>query len=353
MSGVAPASTPKIKTRILIISDTHGLKPKPKLSTDASTEDELGQDDIVWMRTGFREPLAEADVVLHCGDLTKRSRVSEYRDTFAMLRSIRAPLKLVIAGNHDFALDEPYFYREWNGSKDTVDAVQDIINTAKADGVRYLTEGSHTFTLANGARLKIFASPYTPSYGGWAFQYDEGHDFNIPSDADIAMTHGPARGILDLAGTPGSYTKAGCPHLFESIYRAKPKIHCCGHIHEAWGGRLVRWREGDGGPTRVASVVCAEGSESMTMEDLMPDRFTQDEETVRTKLNSLIQMSQQRGVHVDLSEGPRRLTPGEQTLFLNASILNRRYQPVHLPFLVDVELDRAEVTSLVQMPEQN
>ncbi|KAF7548610.1 hypothetical protein G7Z17_g6939 [Cylindrodendrum hubeiense] len=322
----APASTPKIKTRILIISDTHGFKPKPKLDADSTTDDELTQSDTKWVRTGFREPLAEADVVLHCGDLTKRSRVSEYRDTFNMLRAIRSPLKLVIAGNHDFALHESYFYREWNGSKETVDKVQNIIKAAEADGVQYLTEGVHTFTLGNGARLKIFASPYTPSYGGWAFQYDNGHDFKIPSDTDIAMTHGPPRGILDIAGMSGSGIKAGCPDLLEAIYRAKPKIHCFGHIHEAWGSQLVRWQEGDGGPTRVASVVRSEDSIHTTMADIRPDPLTQDEETVKVKMKSLIEMSQRRGAHIDLSGGPNRLTAGEQTLFVNASIMDMRYR---------------------------
>ncbi|KAH7020064.1 Metallo-dependent phosphatase-like protein [Ilyonectria destructans] len=339
-----PASTTKIKTRILIISDTHGFKLKPKLDSDPTTEDELSQDDIRWVRTGFREPLPEADVVLHCGDLTKRSKVSEFKDTFDMLRAIRAPLKLVIAGNHDLVLDEPYWYREWNGPKKTVDKVQGIVKAAEDDGVQYLTEGVHHFALDNGALLKVFASPYTPIYGGWAFQYQNSHDFNIPSDVDVAMTHGPPRGILDLAGMPGSSTKAGCPDLLEAVYRAKPKIHCFGHIHEAWGSQLIRWKGGDDGPTRVQSVVSSEDSNQTTMADIMPDPFTQDEEALKAKTKSLIEMSQQRGAYIDLSEGPNRLAVGEQTLFVNAAIMNMRYRPVQLPWLIDVELEKAEAT---------
>ncbi|KPM40447.1 hypothetical protein AK830_g6117 [Neonectria ditissima] len=317
--------TPKIKTRILIISDTHGFTPKPKLVDDASTEDELSQEDVMWVRTGFREPLAQADVVLHCGDLTKRSRVSEFSDTFAMLRAVRAPLKLVIAGNHDSALDKGWYEREWGQSNEVIDQVQDIVQAARSDGVHYLTEGVYSFTLENGARLKVYASQYTPSYGGWAFQYDIRHDFNIPSDVDVAMTHGPPRGILDFAGMTG--THAGCPDLYDAVYRAKPKIHCFGHIHEAWGCQLVQWGSGN--------------TQGMKVRDIMPNRVTQDAETMEARRHKLIEMSQKRGAYVDLSEGPGRAVAGEQTLFVNAAIMDMRYRATHLPWIVDVELERA------------
>ncbi|KAK7425820.1 hypothetical protein QQZ08_007669 [Neonectria magnoliae] len=324
--AAAPSSTPKIKTRILIISDTHGFTPKLKLDTDPSTEDELSQEDVMWVRTGFRQPLASADVVLHCGDLTKRSRVSEFSDSFAMLRAIHAPLKLVIAGNHDFALDKDWYEDEWGGSEEVMHQVHDIVQAARADGVHYLTEGVYSFTLDNGALLKVYASQYTPSYGGWAFQYNNGHDFKIPPDVDVAMTHGPPRGVLDFAGMTG--THAGCPDLYDAVCRAKPKVHCFGHIHEAWGSQLVHWQSHD--------------AKQMSMRDFMPNRATQDAETMKARRQKLIEMSQQRGVHVDLSQGPDRAVAGEHTLFVNAAIMDMRYRATHLPWLVDVELDKAE-----------
>ncbi|KAK7419501.1 hypothetical protein QQX98_003270 [Neonectria punicea] len=325
--AAAPSSTPKIKTRILIISDTHGFTPKPKLDADPSTEDELSQEDVMWVRTGFRQPLASADVVLHCGDLTKRSRVCEFSDSFAMLRAIRAPLKLVIAGNHDSALDKGWYEDE---SDDSSKEVMD--QAARADGVQYLTEGVYSFTLDNGALLKVYASQYTPSYGGWAFQYNNGHDFKIPPGVDVAMTHGPPRGILDFAGMSG--THAGCPDLFDAVSRAKPKIHCFGHIHEAWGSHLVRWRSHD--------------TKQMSMRDVMPNRVTQDAETMKARRQNLIEMSQQRGVHVDLAQGPDRAVVGERTLFVNAAIMDMRYRATHLPWLVDVELDKADGSEINQ-----
>ena len=50
-------------------------------------------------------PLQRADVALHCGDLTASSKRTDFRTSLEMLKSREAPLKLVIAGNHDFTMD--------------------------------------------------------------------------------------------------------------------------------------------------------------------------------------------------------------------------------------------------------
>ncbi|KAJ2977447.1 hypothetical protein NUW58_g7813 [Xylaria curta] len=36
--------------------------------------------------------------------------------------------------------------------------------------------------------------------------------------------------------------RAGCPDLFAAVARARPRLHCFGHIHEGWGAKLVAWR---------------------------------------------------------------------------------------------------------------
>lgn len=326
-----PRASSTVKTRILIISDTHGSEPKAKPDDGwPTTEDELDQDDLKWARTGWREPLPEADVVLHCGDLTLRSTVPEYQATFDVLRSIRAPLKLVIAGNHDTALDEHFWINEARGTKRTMNQVRDIVEAAKADGVRYLTEGVHEFTLDNGARFKVFASQWTPVFGGWAFQYDDGHDFKIPEGIDVAMTHGPPNGILDFAGMTG--TRAGCPDLLRAVTRAKPKIHCFGHIHEAWGSLLATWDD---------DKIDQERSKAVGLKGLRPNRVTQDEETYKATKAKLIKMSRQRGAHLDLTEGDYHLVQGEKTLFVNAAIMSIQYRAIQLPWLIDVDLAKA------------
>jgi hypothetical protein len=84
-----PTLTSSVKTRFLIISDTHSASP----------DQNAGDDGFA-----FRPPLPKADVLLHCGDLTMLGLLHEYEKTLDMLESIDAGLKLIIAGNHDISL---------------------------------------------------------------------------------------------------------------------------------------------------------------------------------------------------------------------------------------------------------
>jgi predicted phosphodiesterase len=351
-------SSPTIKTRILIISDTHSTVPQTKEDNPADTEDELNTPGgPLRVPTGFRFPLPEADVVLHCGDLTKRGAPSEIRKTFSMLRGLRSPLKLVIAGNHDTALDKMHIdNQDDEGLEEHREALQ-IAKEAEEDGVKYLTEGTYSFDLPNGARLRIFASPYTPKYGYWAFQYEYGeYNFDIPSDVDIAMTHGPPLGILDRTSRKDN---AGCGTLFRSLYHARPQIHCFGHIHEAWGAELMQWKPK---PDLLSLEGSATTQGSETTQSIISPATVLDRENSRliytltpppmaipTNTNlidmeaheRLLEMSKDRGCYVDLTEGENLLKKGEQTLFVNASIMSVRYRPSQMPFVVDVDLPRA------------
>lgn len=53
------------------------------------------------------------------------------------------------------------------------------------------------------------------------------------------MTHGPPRNILDLCPSGN----VGCDHLLAALNRAKPLLHCFGHIHEGHGARTISWDE--------------------------------------------------------------------------------------------------------------
>jgi Icc-related predicted phosphoesterase len=71
----------------------------------------------------------------------------------------------------------------------------------------------------------------------------------IPLDTDILITHGPAKGYLDLT-LRGDVT--GCPYLLEKITELKNlKLFVHGHIHEAYG----RVDFPDGGVFLNASVL--------------------------------------------------------------------------------------------------
>ena len=145
-------STPQtVKTRVLIISDTHCA---PFTSASSSQ--------------AFRPPLPSADVLIHCGDLTVIGTPSEYHDTLDTLAAIDAPVKLVIAGNHDRTLDKTWMKNhEWmlRGKKweDEYEEARKIWfgeqGRARKEGVTMLEEGVHKVELGNGAVLTVSGSP--------------------------------------------------------------------------------------------------------------------------------------------------------------------------------------------------
>ena len=120
------------KTTFLILSDTHDLDL-----------------DLLGSKHPLRQDLPRVDVVLHCGDLTYRTGEANYTKAIRLLGSFKAELRLVIAGNHDVALDAsqcPDY--EINRYFEAMDSMTG--RYAKEHGVMYLTEGVHEFTLKNG-----------------------------------------------------------------------------------------------------------------------------------------------------------------------------------------------------------
>ncbi|KAI2470810.1 Metallo-dependent phosphatase-like protein [Annulohypoxylon bovei var. microspora] len=321
-----------IKTRFLIFSDTHGMK--------FSAEN---------------YPHHPVDVVIHCGDLTEESKIAEFRTSLNLLKSINAPLKLVIAGNHDFTLDIPMFKRKIAEAKPSLEPelvakeygsfgeAREPFEEAKDAGIVFLDEGTHRFILNNGAALTVYASPHTPSLGDWGFQYhpQDGHDFSIQDGTDIVITHGPPRGIMDLTC---SQERAGCPDLFAAVARACPKLHCFGHIHEGWGAKLVSWREKISDiPSHFADI---DNNKSVVIETLrrfQRSKINEDKtETATTRSNEAKLCAEGICRHTSHCIGDdNELLEGSQTLFVNAAIQGDEEQPIQLPWLVDIELSRA------------
>jgi hypothetical protein len=152
--GMSTPTTPSthVKTRFLILSDTHSAEPSQNLGNGNAP---------------FRPPLPRADVLLHCGDLTIIGHLEEYEKTLGMLESIEADLKLVIAGNHDITLDEEYYARkgQYMHRGDAYDKELPakaremwMGERAKRAGVTYLEEGTYAFKLKNGANLRVYTS---------------------------------------------------------------------------------------------------------------------------------------------------------------------------------------------------
>jgi Icc-related predicted phosphoesterase len=298
-----------VTSRFLIISDTHSVN----------------FDDVKKCDGTFYPPFPKADVILHCGDLTGVGRLQELRQFVEMMREMDAELKLVIAGNHDMTLDSNY----WKGhmannftEEEHKEAVEIMTGwRAKEAGITYLTEGLNTFTLKNGARFTIYTSPYTPEFCDWGFPYERYQDrFNtsyqvnenttsiavnpIPDhgSVDIVMTHGPPLHVLDECAN--GYV--GCNSLLRAVSRCRPRLHCFGHIHEGHGAQIVTWKEDEAMLGKQPME-----RERRTLENKFPEA------------------------------GPCHVEYGKETLMVNAAIMDVHYNPVNKPWLLDLELPRA------------
>ncbi|KAH7117111.1 Metallo-dependent phosphatase-like protein [Dendryphion nanum] len=334
-------ATPTIKTRILIISDTHNASLYPSSTSSSSSTNAFPPP--------FRTPLPTADVLLHCGDLTMVGHLHEYEQTLSMLRSIDAPLKLVIAGNHDISLDSEFYARRGQSMQRLRSPDPDLPRRARElwtgqrareAGIVYLEEGVYEFGLGNGARLRVYASPYQPEFCDWAFPYWRHQDrFNpvhqstpesvsivenpVPDfpSIDVLMTHGPPLGIRD-ATTSGE--NVGCEHLLRAARRCRPRLHCFGHIHEAWGAERVRWKEGDGD----------EGGGREKWED-----YVERKEEVAVDETK---MKEDGAVFIDITkEGGNEVVFGTETMMVNASIMTHSYTPHQGPWVVDLDLEKS------------
>ncbi|KAK2029174.1 hypothetical protein LX32DRAFT_639335 [Colletotrichum zoysiae] len=268
--------------------------------------------------------------------------MAEYKTTLRLLRKIDAPLKLFIAGNHDLSLDPPSLRKKIEEAERANNEVFDsrsvdqelldigrLIDEAKAGQIVFLEEGNHEFVLGNGAILKVYASPYTPSTEGWAFGYST-HDFNIDTGTDVVITHGPPRGVFDIAGDG---KRIGCPQLFRAVARSQPKIHCFGHVHRGWGARLVTWKKQlSEVPTHLTDI---DNLNSSVLEHL-GNRHEPDDvaEARRERLGRYKSQGHCRASHC--ADGVDTLKPG-QTLFVNAA--NKGSDELdQVPWIVEVDL---------------
>ncbi|KAK3067113.1 hypothetical protein LTR53_016213, partial [Teratosphaeriaceae sp. CCFEE 6253] len=342
---------PTVKTRVLIISDTHcaGLKQRDGSGTPA---------------LAFEAPLPAADLLIHCGDLTDHGTLEEYHRTLDMLKEIEAPVKLVIAGNHDLTLDRDFVLghlEQQDLTKEVAefelsqmhDLWQGPHGRAKSEGVTFLDEGVHSIRLQNGAQLTVYASPYTPEYQDWGFPYGPEEDrFNTPemslSDAtntascpipsftdietpiDILISHGPPYQNLSQAV---SGIDAGCPHLLRAVMRCRPLVHCFGHIHEGWGAEIVKWSDRVDAITSTPTTIneWKDGAwHSGVAHNGLQSVSVNEEKTV-----------ERHAAYLDISRDGSRLHHGTETVLVNAAIMDVRSRPNNAPWLLDLELPQA------------
>ena len=166
------------------------------------------------------------DLLIHAGDFSyvgKMVDVMELNQWFGKLKQNGIVKEIVaVAGNHDFiAQKNPSWTKET------------FTNCIYLDG-----ETCEVFG------LKIFGSPYTPSFGQWAFMKDRGPQIayywkQIPDDTEVLITHGAPYGILDevdrgiVSGVEGGREHVGCEELIKRVNQlSNLKLHCFGHLHD-------------------------------------------------------------------------------------------------------------------------
>ncbi|OAQ95986.1 hypothetical protein LLEC1_01667 [Akanthomyces lecanii] len=229
------------RTRIVCISDTHNCTVK----------------------------LPPGDVLIHAGDITNQGSFSELSKAVKWLEGLQYEAKIIIAGNHDITLDADFFAkhgRDFHNKKP--ESHEECLALVKdSPSLIYLQHETATIRLSapTGPRteLVVFGSPLAPAFQKWAFYYppcyqdlscgvephsplksmsDKLSPFpweGIPARADIIVTHTPPRDHCDDRG--GVERPAGCEALRRALWRVRPRLAVCGHMHEGRGVSRISW----------------------------------------------------------------------------------------------------------------
>ena len=167
------------------------------------------------------------DILIHAGDFTSNRNLEQTRSFLTWYSSLDVPHKVLVSGNHDLS----------SAASNTFSEV-----LKQFPNIIYLYNASVTI---NG--IKIWGSPYSNTFGRWAFMKDD-KDLakiwrSIPVDTDIVVTHGPAYGRGDrVENAYGKDPNAGSLDLYNRLAKLRRlKLHVTGHIHEAAGLYLGKW----------------------------------------------------------------------------------------------------------------
>ncbi len=173
----------------------------------------------------------DGDILIIAGDVFNKGYEHEIQKFDAYLATLPHKHKIMIAGNHDWAL-----------AYATPEEIKTLITNAV-----YLQDSGIELE-----GIKFWGSPWQPEFCDWAFNLPRGKLLAevwslIPDDIDVLITHGPPYGILDQNDI-GQHV--GCLDLLEALDRVQPKLHIFGHIHES-AGKLEK-----DGITFVNACIC-------------------------------------------------------------------------------------------------
>jgi Icc-related predicted phosphoesterase len=203
-----------MSNKICVISDTHNYHDQIKINA--------------------------CDILIHCGDATGTGTKKQIVDFAKWFEKQPAKHKIFSPGNHEL-----FFEKSLPDSKLW-------FKEACPSGTLLI----HEYIELDG--LKIFCSPYTPTFFNWAFMKNRGDEIlkywkTIPEGLDILITHGMPYQILDDVLNWNDITSVGCIDLRAELERIRPRVFAGGHLHTC-GGKSMKV----GNTTYYNAAVCTE-----------------------------------------------------------------------------------------------
>ena len=149
------------------------------------------------------------DLLIHCGDWSFFGKSEKAMDRFIeWFAEQPARHRLLTCGNHEYPV--------------------------QADPAKWRRRVRNATLLLNESitnqGIKLWGSPVSPVDGAFGMSSEAEREklyATIPEDTDILITHGAPKGILSGEG--------GCAALRRAVIRVKPRLHCFGHVHSAYG----------------------------------------------------------------------------------------------------------------------
>ncbi|RDW57606.1 hypothetical protein BP6252_13688 [Coleophoma cylindrospora] len=227
--------------------------------------------------------IPDGDIFIHAGDMTDYGNVAEFTTVLKWVQDLPHKVKILIAGNGDATLDNPYSQQNARLQNLKTDKIRNRFNPEalalftspdmRAKGIHYLDREVRTvaYYRVRGSdtlrELNIYGNPLMPEFSPnrWPFTYpphkspeaDEAWS-KAPTAQDtvpIWVTHSPPLDRLDIANVAGF---SGCAVLAEKIAAARPSLCVFGHFHYSWGVERVKWCREDSGVLEAQILTLSE-----------------------------------------------------------------------------------------------
>lgn len=172
------------------------------------------------------------DVLIHAGDFTNFCGIDELNDFFDWFKSQPHPVKIVVAGNHDFIFDElnyvlrmrknAYSIKEYQ--KNLKQKVKRFAAYLSGDGITYKSQRIYGLMFPNRyTKTAQYWYPGTQLKNQWKM---------VEKNIDVLVTHGPPFCRCDT--DPSKHH--GSRDLYEGVKKyIKPRVHVFGHAHGGHG----------------------------------------------------------------------------------------------------------------------